>query len=376
MYQPSSGLAKGKIVTDNGHEALKGLAPVLESVQPEHFVTPEKALEALDQVCSRFVADRALVEDAANVLFGSDITAYGTRAASIFSRWEGLDGQGPSAVALLDVAIEKLVPDMDPLQKQMLLLAGVLAEVPNECQYHGNFHYRKVLFHAIRMAALHQQLGDEALSFTDDDLFILMLAATIHDLGHEGGDNLRDGVYTPGYMEQRAFDIAYPYFEEMGLPKDICNPMKTAIFCTDITFFAGENSPCVRLKMIHDHMFGVKEQDDISLLTMGKLGLLADNPKLVRLAVILHEADIASSAGLTYEQTEKETIDIIEERGLKTAGPGIVLNFIREQLDCRFLSPEGKALFEMPMQAIIELAEDDYQGGRETFYEDGVASSA
>jgi hypothetical protein len=87
------------------------------------------------------------------------------------------------------------------------------------------------------------------------------------------------------------------------------------------------------------------------------------------MAMILHEADIGTSAGLSYEQTIKETVNIIEERGAKTAGPGIVLAFLREQLGETMYTEAAKQVFGPAMRDIIARAEADVAAGRKTFYE-------
>ena len=100
---------------------------------------------------------------------------------------------------------------------------------------------------------------------------------------------------------------------------------------------------------------------------LGKLRLFGEDPKLTLMAVILHEADIASSAGLSYEQTVIETINIMEERGISTAGPKTVLVFLREQLGETMFTQAGKQLFGKVMAEVIARAEREFAEGRKTF---------
>src|SRR5690606_7708465 len=112
------------------------------------------------------------------------------------------------------------------------------------------------------------------------------------------------------------------------------------------------------------------DREDVSMMMMGKLRRYEDNPRLALMAMILHEADIATSAGVSYEQTITETINIMEERGAKTAGPHTVLAFLREQLGETMFTEAGKRLYAETMSKVIAQAEADINRGRQTFYED------
>ena len=348
------------------------LRPAISSVVPEAFVEPDGLMARFEELCGGFDSDYKRVAEVYELLLGEEIAAYGTRAAAVFSRWEA-EGGGPTLPALLVHAFEYFGLDAESAGVRSAMISGVLAEMPNHLQYHGNEHYRKVLFHAIRLMATHNNLfRDENPErvLGPDQIIVLLSAACIHDLGHEGGDNLRDGVYTPGQMEQFAFDIARPYYDYFGLDRDRMGEIETMVFCTDITFFAGDNSPCIRMKKIYKHIFWSDDSEDVSMMMMGKLRRYEDNPRLVLMAMMLHEADVGTSAGLSYEHTVKETINIIEERGLRTAGPGTVLAFLREQLGETMFTEAAKQIFGPVMAIVISQAEQDIQNGRQTYYED------
>lgn len=350
---------------------LSGLKDLIETV-PVHETgpAPEQLLSRLDEILALYDRDDARADDLADLLFGFDTTAYGMRATAVFSRWEE-EGGGPVMPVLLMHAAMRFRLPLDTPEMRAAMMAALLAEVPNDLQYHGNEHYRKVMFHTIRLLAAHLDGDFPYQPLLDrDDVLKMLIAAAIHDLGHEGGDNMRDGIYTPGYMEQKSFDILRPYLEALGLERDFWGAIETIVFCTDITFFAGENSPCVRMKKIYRHFFmgGGPEGEDVESMMIGKLRLFEDNPKLAVMAMLLHEADIATSAGLSYEQSRLETISIMEERGVKTAGPKTLLRFLIEQLDGRMVTPAAQKLFSGEMAVIMQQAEDDVRAGVETFY--------
>ncbi|MCB1555687.1 MAG: hypothetical protein KDJ15_00050 [Alphaproteobacteria bacterium] len=346
---------------------LRGLCA--EIVPEESFPSPGAFEPVFDALLPAFRSDCARAAEAGDLLFGRDLTAFGARTTALFTRWED-EGGGPSLPALAAcVVVHEAMDPADPAVKA-LFLAAFLAEIPNDQTYHGNEHYRKVFFHAVRLAITHNQLftgTPDGLSARD--MIVLLIAACIHDLGHTGGDNVRDGVYTPGYLEQRSCDIARPYFVALGLEEDMIGAIETIVFCTDITFFAGENSPCLRMKKIYKHYFWDGYAEDVSLMMMGKLRRYEDNPRLVMLAMFLHEADIASSAGMSYEWTIRETIKFMDERQMRSAGPKVVLAFLREQLGETLFTEAGKTLYAAVMQDVIRQAEEDILSGRETYYE-------
>lgn len=349
---------------------LDDLVLVADDVRgDDDFVGPGALVAVAARVKGAFDRDYARMVAAREELFGGDYATYGASTAKIFSTWEE-QGGGPSVPSMVAMAAEHFALDVNSAPVRAAFMAALLAEVPNGLQYHGNEHYRKVLFHALRLMAAHNQIFAGTVDMIGPQRIALLIAAAcVHDLGHAGGDNQRDGVYTPGFMEQRALDIARPYFDAVELAGDERGEIETIVFCTDITFFAGDNSPCVRMKKLYRHYFWEDDVGDASMLMMGRLRRYEDDPGLVRMAMILHEADVGTSAGLTYEQTRKETMAIIEERDLKVAGPGIVLTFLREQLGETMYTEAGKQVFGPAMREIIKAAEAEVAAGRKTFYE-------
>ena len=352
-------------------DVLGGLEPLIAAVKPhEAGAGPEELTRHLARLMDRFPRDYDRLHDVSGLLFDPDISAYGARTTAVFNRWDGEEGGGPILPVFLARAIDYFQLPREGPEVRAAMMAGVLAEIPNDLLYHGNEHYRKVMFHTIRLLATQRQndfAGQPDLR--DRDLMQMLVAATIHDLGHEGGDNLRDGIYTPGYMEQKAFDMMRPYFEGLDLDRDFWGDIETIVFCTDITFMAGHNSPCVRMKKIYRHYFvhDLPEEEDVEAMILGKLRRFEDNPRLSLLAMLLHEADIATSSGLSYEQSRIETINIMRERGLDIAGPAILLRFLTEQLHGRMMTPAAQALFGAEMAVIMQQAEADLLSGTERF---------
>lgn len=354
-------------------DTLRGLKDLIGSVSPHEAGTEPAVLQdRLDQLLAQFPVDYARMNDLSEVLYAVDSTAYGARATAIFNRWAVEEAGGPSLPAFVAQAMEHFGLPLTGPMARAAMMAAVLAEIPNDLMYHGNEHYRKVMFHTIRLLATHRQINSDTMPvLTDTQMMQVLIAATIHDLGHEGGDNLRDGIYTPGYMEQKAFDMMRPYLEALDLDREFWGDIETIVFCTDITFFAGDNSPCVRMKKIYRNYFvhDLPEGEDVEMMIIGKLRRFEDNPPLSLMAMLLHEADIATSSGLSYEQSCSETISIMEERGLKNAGPKVLLKFLVEQLDGCMMTPAAQKLFANQMAVIMQQAEEALSAGVESFYD-------
>ena len=348
---------------------LVDLRPAVASVvRPEAFIEPEEMLAIHEALIATAEADYVrATATLTDMLFSEEIAHYGAQATQLFTQWEG-EGGGPPLTAIVALAIEKFELNPESTLVRLAMMSALLAEFPNGLLYHGNEHYRKVLCHGIRLIVTHNNIfGGTHRTLQEDHIAKLLAAACIHDLGHMGGDNLKEGVYTPGYMEQRAFDISRPYFDALSPALEDIRDIETIVFCTDITFFAGDNSPCIRMKKIYKYYFWDDRKEDVSMMMMGKLRRFEDNPRLTLMAMILHEADVGTSAGLSYEQTVKETVNIMGERGVHAAGPRTVIAFLKEQLGETMFTEAAKQLFGPVMTQVIAAAEKDIAEGREMF---------
>ena len=341
--------------------------PVIANTLPEEGFVSQPALRLrFDELQAVFEADMHRMVEVSELLFATDIAAYGERCTSVFDRWEK-EGGAPTLTAMIAQSIQHFGLDPALPSVKAAFIGAILAEIPNDLQYHGNEHYRKVVFHAIRLVATHNQSVPDEEELSGDEIALLLAAACIHDLGHPGGDNAKEGVYAPGLMEQKSFDEARPYFVGVGLTTDIIGQLETIVFCTDITFFAGDNSPCVRMKKIYKHFFWHDDSEDVSMMMMGKLRRYEENKTLILLAMLLHEADIGTSAGLSYDRTISETIAFLEERNITLAGPKTILAFLRDQLGETMFTDAGKQLFGPVMTQVIAQAEQDIINGVESF---------
>ncbi|MDE2006730.1 MAG: hypothetical protein KGI51_09205, partial [Rhodospirillales bacterium] len=112
---------------------------------------------------------------------------------------------GPSLPALLAGAFDAAGLGPEVAERRLAMFGAVLAHATPAPRFHNARHTREVVADAIWLAAATPGFGaaDQAL---------LLLAATIHDLGHDGGTNLRpDGAgrmrMMPCLLEDRALGL-------------------------------------------------------------------------------------------------------------------------------------------------------------------------
>ena len=171
-------------------DVLEGLSSLISTVRPhEASVDPAALSQHLDGLIDRFPKDYERLHDVSGLLFDPDIAAYGARTTAVFNRWDQAEGGGPVLPVFLTQAIERFQLPRDGPEVRAAMMAAVLAEIPNDLLYHGNEHYRKVMFHTIRLLAVQRQqdFADQP-ALSDQNMMQMLIAATIHDLGHEGGD--------------------------------------------------------------------------------------------------------------------------------------------------------------------------------------------
>jgi len=94
---------------------------------------------------------------------------------------------------------------------------------------------------------------------------------------------------------------------------------------------------------------------------------LEKDPSLTTLCMLLHEADIATSAGVTYNVTKFETSLIMEEFKDDKAYPADVINFLEQICQRCFLTDGGLKLFSSNMARIYTLAEQDVENGNQPY---------
>lgn len=193
--------------------------------------------------------------------------------------------------------------DRDP----MMLAACDLAErveardravLPNP--YHNAHHILEVLLNAHYLGLRNDAFATH-VRLTPQDHGRLYLAAIIHDLDHDGTMNGDERFR----LERRSLDHAGPELERAGVPAEDRKAIQTMVLATDP---AGPN---LYLKALHTHVFYEGEPPPPEL-AYAELEPLAQDDRLLRLAGLLNDADLLSSAGftLTYSLKQSEKLGL------------------------------------------------------------------
>jgi hypothetical protein len=276
----------------------------------------------------------------------------------------------PTLTAIVCWSIAELEITLEPDLLQAVLLSAVLGEVEQDTLYHNNMHFRKVLLQVIRQIAMHNQLFENTpRALSGEQAGLLLLTACIHDIGHDGTGNMVRGVFKQSRLELRSINILEPYLAVCGIKYD--DPrgqaIRTMILATDVTPISDAGNPVNQMKAAYRfHFLGDRQKVD-SLHLDKDLRVLQKNPQLTLMSLLLHEADIATSAGLTYEITQFETILYRLEVCDDAARPRHVLDFLKNICQRHFLSDAGQKLYGANLARIFAQVETDESHGNEIF---------
>jgi hypothetical protein len=196
--------------------------------------------------------------------------------------------------------------------------------------YHNRQHFCEVL-----LAALYLSLP---APLTQPERAQLLVAALAHDFHHDGkgfGD-------APFRLERVAVEAMLPYLVASGVPQDERVRIAAMILATDIS----TGMPFARRCYLH--FFEGGAQPDAA--GAGEpLAMLARDANLARQAVLLTEADVLPSVGLTLDYSELSEANLSREWG-KHLSAADKLNFLERVFGDftvnRFFSPNVSALKE------------------------------
>lgn len=276
--------------------ALKRAVAMLHDDKLEHEVLRRRHLLLNAQSASGDYMSSVAMLDQYNFtkLFLDNSTTgeeFGHGVYNLLQEWSKKQNQ-PSLTSILLKAGEHFgVSDED---KSLLAVAGILGTEETDLDYHNAEHNMKVSLMAIRLAAASTDL-------TVHDKTKLMIAAAIHDLGHDGKGNGVGENHVPYRLEKQSFELAKPFLEKMGMSDDDLEDIKTMILGTDISPMDSPDAPQRR----------VTEGTNFP----PELVRLENNPKLLKMTRMLAIADIACSSSLHPEQTDYETRNVAQEAG-------------------------------------------------------------
>lgn len=323
----------------------------------------------IDHVAARLEEDLAFLRNHAAFVFAVSETVENQTSQTIeLFRQFTLAPSCPSLSALCVFAAEGF-RITDPQLRRLMLAASVLGEVDNSMSYHNNMHYRKVSFQLMRMLAVYNGIYNGTSRVLDErNIAILLATACIHDFAHDGKGNTVKGVYIPHRLEQNSYDLAAPVFQAIGFddPADL-DLIHVLLLCTDVTPFKDPANAINQAKTAYRyHFLGGKTHWE-ALNLEETLAVLEKSPAASVMALMMHEADIATSAGLHYDITKYETGLLMREVADGTARPENVINFLNDICNRQMLSEVGQQLFAANLARIYALAEEDFKAGNLPF---------
>ena len=217
----------------------------------------------------------------------------------------------------LCVASQRIARDLD---------AGVGAGGANP--YHNAQHFCEVVLSALYLSLLAGVAAREKGE--------LLAAALVHDFHHDGGTNAN----VPFRLERLSAEAASPYLEAAGVPMDVQARIRAMIFSTEVSVGARFAREC------HLHFAASGPRPSLSGIP-APLAPLADDAGLALQSVIVGEADVLSSAGLTVQYGELQQEKLAEE-WKKPLGADHKVRFLNQVFQDftvgHFFSPNLRAL--------------------------------
>lgn len=294
--------------------------------------------------------------------------------SDILHIWQ-TQGKTPSLYALCTMAMENLGVKPAPDMLNMVLTCAILGEIPNIQPYHDNTHFKKVVLHLILLIKTHNIIYEGSnRTLSDSEICLMLAAACIHDIGHDGSGNMVKGIHVPSRLEKLSFDLAKPYIEAAGIQDTgILNNLALMLLTTDVSPLDDPTNPMHQMKAAYRFHFLGEKAKAHTLNLDEDLKVLEKEAVLSTMALLLHEADIATSAGLTYEITKYETSLLREEFCGDHGKPSHVVDFLNQICTRRFLSDAGQKLYAANLARIYTLAEADLENGNQDFPESKLA---
>jgi hypothetical protein len=261
------------------------------------------------------------------------------------------------AVSCGDVArsmVEQLEASAPSLRAAMVTIADCADRSGETNAFHNPQHSRDVGVIWLSLALANNRLalaGAAPRRLSDRELLLGMCAAFGHDLRHDGTSNTvatagQDGVERTTRvafrLERLAADCVCEALQCHGADAAEVAAVRAAVLTTDIV-----DGYAVLDAALSPAGLGHDSGPDFAPLR---------DPAVALLAVILRDADVLPSAGLTAREYDRNTALLEAELGIPhhSLGPAGTEEFFGRVLRGRFLSPPGK-LFQSRLDALRTL---------------------
>ncbi|MDD3443934.1 MAG: hypothetical protein PHS60_00870 [Zavarzinia sp.] len=209
--------------------------------------------------------------------------------------------------------------------------------------YHNAHHTLEVLLNAHYLALRNDRVATQ-VRLDAHERGLLTLAALIHDFEHDGTMN---GA-TRFRLESIAIEAAVPVFIRSGIGEADIAAIRAIVLATDP---AGPN---LYMKALHGAAFYGSE-GPVDTQVFAELRPLAEDRRLLRMAGLLNDADLLSSAGLDTDYAGRQSAKLGAEGGRKLDGADM-LRFLNHIVGGSFTTRAGR-FFNLNMFLIKSFAE-------------------
>jgi len=214
-----------------------------------------------------------------------------------------------------------------------------LGETMHDNAFHNTHHFREVMIIVMRLCASWNTITtDDDMRLHAADILLLVTAAAIHDFSHDGTSNIRDGVHVPSFLEKQAVLNTTPFLKAAGLSESDLSLLEQLVIATDVSVDANGHSPARAVQTSARNNF------DQLLQSTNNASPFFGDAKLCLMALILTEADITPSTGLSYEFAKIMTrLIAAEANGLEPTAKTLY-GFIMAVCKDRYTSPPTRHL--------------------------------
>jgi hypothetical protein len=229
------------------------------------------------------------------VIAGADAAQAAEEIAACFEVVAGLPGKLTRA-AHAAMSVIGIAPDAAVARAAEALAAEIDAGVGDgrANPYHNSQHYCEVMLSALYLSA-HAGLRP-------DERARMVAAALAHDFHHDG----RTSIGMPFRLERLAAQAAAPYFEMAGVAAGEVAHIVTLVLATETTVGVPFARQC------HAHFAAGAALPD-ALASEPRLDILREDARLAMQAVLLAEADLLPSVGLTVYYGELTQANLARE---------------------------------------------------------------
>lgn len=241
-------------------------------------------------------------------------------------------GANPPLWNMVKTVFNEIEKTTGSIQLAPLKTACVEAEKHSNNPYHNEHHNREVTLVTSLLLLKHITDGNED-GFTARDARNLIMAAAVHDLGHDGGGNIVNGVHNPLRLELQALNLAANLWKDQDVTKEDLRFIQACIEPTDIS--SSEKIVSPRSSLV-ETFNGASSKASVY------------NNKMWRTAAaMLSDADLAISAALSPDLFAVNSMMVEEEtKGAVPATKASAKYFLDRVVSPFPLSSEGRVLLK------------------------------